>query len=165
MELARRDHAELIGLAIEAHLPHYAALVGEVEEELRVEEQECARWLGEALAYADSQGVALQTHIRAGHPAQRIVEVAQEHQVDLIVIGHSGHSGVWGRFLGSTAEVAFCAATARADPTASWASVNANHVLPSGSSLFHPHLQGLAQPVPSTMQRLLAERAGGRFRT
>ncbi len=39
-----------------------------------------------------------------GHPAQQIVQVAQEHRADLIVIGHSGHSGVWGRFLGSTAE-------------------------------------------------------------
>ena len=48
--------------------------------------------------------VELQTQVRAGHPAQQIVEVAGEHQVDLIVIGHSGHSGVWGRFLGSTAE-------------------------------------------------------------
>ncbi len=104
VDLARRDRAELFGLAIEAHLPHYAATVGEVEEELRVEERECARWLKEAAAYADSQGVALQTLVRAGHPAQQIVQVAQEHQVDLIIIGHSGHSGVWGRFLGSTAE-------------------------------------------------------------
>ncbi len=104
VELARREHAILFGLAIEAHLPHYAATVGEVQEELRIEEQECTRWLKEASAYADSQGVELQTEVRAGHPAQRIVEAAGDHQVDLIVIGHSGHSGVWGRFLGSTAE-------------------------------------------------------------
>ena len=45
-------------------------------------------------------------------------------------------------------QVAFCAAVARYDPASRWASVNANHMLPSGSSLFHPHLQGLAQPVP-----------------
>jgi UDPglucose--hexose-1-phosphate uridylyltransferase len=60
-------------------------------------------------------------------------------------------------------QVAFCAAVARHDPAARWASVNANHMLPSGSSLFHPHLQGLAQPVPSTMQRLLAEVPTERF--
>jgi nucleotide-binding universal stress UspA family protein len=48
--------------------------------------------------------VALGTQVRAGHPAQRIVEVSREQRIDLIVIGHSGHSGVWGRFLGSTAE-------------------------------------------------------------
>jgi UDPglucose--hexose-1-phosphate uridylyltransferase len=61
------------------------------------------------------------------------------------------------------AQVAFCAAVTRHDPAARWASVNANHMLPSGSSLFHPHLQGLAQPVPSTVQRLLADVPPNRF--
>ena len=42
------------------------------------------------------------------------------------------------------------------DPSARWISVNANHLAPSGSSIFHPHLQGSANPLPTTMQRLLA---------
>jgi UDPglucose--hexose-1-phosphate uridylyltransferase len=42
------------------------------------------------------------------------------------------------------------------DPGAQWLSVNANHLPPSGSSIFHPHLQGSANPHPTTMQRLLA---------
>lgn len=42
------------------------------------------------------------------------------------------------------------------DPAASWISVNANHLPPAGSSIFHPHLQGSANPLPTTMQRLLA---------
>src|SRR5207249_11713733 len=42
------------------------------------------------------------------------------------------------------------------DPGARWISVNANHLPPSGSSIFHPHLQGSAHPLPTTMQRLLA---------
>jgi UDPglucose--hexose-1-phosphate uridylyltransferase len=42
------------------------------------------------------------------------------------------------------------------DPSARWISVNANHLPPSGSSIFHPHLQGSANPLPTTMQRLLA---------
>jgi galactose-1-phosphate uridylyltransferase len=41
------------------------------------------------------------------------------------------------------------------DPGAQWISVNANHLPPSGSSIFHPHLQGSAHPYPTTMQRLL----------
>lgn len=43
-----------------------------------------------------------------------------------------------------------------ADPGSRWASVNANHMLPSGSSLFHPHLQGIVDSQPTTMQRMLA---------
>ena len=37
-------------------------------------------------------------------------------------------------------------------------------MLPSGSSLFHPHLQGSVDPVPTTMQRLLADAPADRFR-
>jgi UDPglucose--hexose-1-phosphate uridylyltransferase len=42
------------------------------------------------------------------------------------------------------------------DAGARWLSVNANHLPPSGSSIFHPHLQGSANPLPTTMQRLIA---------
>jgi UDPglucose--hexose-1-phosphate uridylyltransferase len=63
------------------------------------------------------------------------------------------------------AQVAFARTVRAHDPTAAWISVNANHMLPSGSSVFHPHLQGSANPVPTTMQRLLAETPPERFRT
>ena len=43
-----------------------------------------------------------------------------------------------------------------ADPGSAWTSVNANHLFPSGSSVFHPHTQGAASPVPTSMQALLA---------
>jgi UDPglucose--hexose-1-phosphate uridylyltransferase len=61
------------------------------------------------------------------------------------------------------AQVAFGRAAVRGDPRARWVSVNANHMLPSGSSLFHPHLQGSADPFPSTQQRLLSEVPAERF--
>jgi len=54
-------------------------------------------------------------------------------------------------------QVAFAQAVMAADPRSVWASVNANHMLPSGSSLFHPHTQGIVDSVPTTMQRLLAD--------
>jgi len=98
------DGAELIAVAVEAHLPHYAATVGEVEEERAVEEQACHRWLTAAEAYADARGVALRTEMRAGHPAQELIRAADAHQADLLMIGHSGHSAVWGRLVGTTAE-------------------------------------------------------------
>jgi UDPglucose--hexose-1-phosphate uridylyltransferase len=53
-------------------------------------------------------------------------------------------------------QVRFAAAVLERDPSSSWASINANHLPPSGSSVFHPHLQGSANPTPTTMQRLLA---------
>jgi galactose-1-phosphate uridylyltransferase len=54
-------------------------------------------------------------------------------------------------------QVEYGRAVVAADPDSRWASVNANHMLPSGSSLFHPHLQGIVDSQPTTMQRMLAE--------
>jgi UDPglucose--hexose-1-phosphate uridylyltransferase len=54
------------------------------------------------------------------------------------------------------AQRAFARAVLAFDPTSQWISVNANHLPPAGSSIFHPHLQGSANPLPTTMQRLLA---------
>jgi galactose-1-phosphate uridylyltransferase len=60
-------------------------------------------------------------------------------------------------------QVEFGRAALRHDPEAGWQSINANHMLPSGSSLFHPHMQGSVDPVPTTFQRLLAEVPAARF--
>jgi UDPglucose--hexose-1-phosphate uridylyltransferase len=61
-------------------------------------------------------------------------------------------------------QVAFAQAVLAADPESRWASINANHMLPSGSSLFHPHLQGIVDSQPTTMQRQLAAVPGARFK-
>jgi len=62
-----------------------------------------------------------------------------------------------------TAQVAYAKAVMAADPDSRWASINANHMLPSGSSLFHPHLQGVVDSRPTTLQRMLAEVPAARF--
>ena len=60
-------------------------------------------------------------------------------------------------------QVAFAQAVMAAEPQSAWASINANHMLPSGSSLFHPHTQGIVDSQPTTMQRLLADVPPQRF--
>jgi nucleotide-binding universal stress UspA family protein len=104
LALAEVHQAELIAVAVEEHLPRYAATVGEVEEERAVEEQICRRWLAAATATADEHGIVLQTEIRAGHPAQELVRAVTAYHADLLILGRSGHSAIWGRFIGTTAE-------------------------------------------------------------
>jgi UDPglucose--hexose-1-phosphate uridylyltransferase len=74
-------------------------------------------------------------------------------------------SGMTERLLGDNlrAQVAFAKAVIAADPPSRWASINANHMLPSGSSLFHPHLQGIVDSQPTTAQRQLARVPARRF--
>lgn len=62
-----------------------------------------------------------------------------------------------------SAQVSYAQAVIAADPPSCWASINANHMLPSGSSLFHPHLQGVVDAAPTTVQRLLAALPAARF--
>jgi UDPglucose--hexose-1-phosphate uridylyltransferase len=54
-------------------------------------------------------------------------------------------------------QVAYAQAVTAAYPDSIWGSINANHMLPAGSSLFHPHLQGIVDSSPTTMQRMLAD--------
>jgi UDPglucose--hexose-1-phosphate uridylyltransferase len=60
-------------------------------------------------------------------------------------------------------QVTYAKAVLAADPESRWASINANHMLPSGSSLFHPHLQGIVDSQPTTIQRMLAGVPAERF--
>lgn len=45
----------------------------------------------------------IETEITLGHAAQTIAQRAQQLDADQIVVGQSGHSGVWGNLLSTTA--------------------------------------------------------------
>ena len=61
-------------------------------------------------------------------------------------------------------QVAYSRAVMAAEPESRWASINANHMLPSGSSLFHPHLQGIVDPGRHDAAAPPGRRAGGSVR-
>lgn len=104
LELAQAVRCELWAVAVLEHLPRYAASIGEVEE-VRTQGREYLREvLAEAQTLAVERDVPLQVDILAGQPADALARHAAAHGFDLIVVGHSGHSGVWGTFLGTTAD-------------------------------------------------------------
>jgi len=51
------------------------------------------------------------------------------------------------------AQATFLQAVRDGEPETRWMSINANHLAPSGSSIFHPHTQGICHPAPSPAQR------------
>mgnify|MGYP000002900647 CR=1 FL=1 len=105
IQLAREYGAELWTISVEEHLPRYAATVSELDEEREAANAYFANLLAEARHVAEEHGLALHSIVRAGHnAAQTIVTVAREIGADLLVLGHSGHSGVWGTFLGTTTD-------------------------------------------------------------
>jgi len=104
IELARLFGAELWSLSV-IEIPQWGtATIAEIDEQRRIVEQELSTLQEAAHQQVTEFGVELHTVTRTGHPAQLLVQEAQRGAFDLLVIGHSGRSGVWGVFLGTTAD-------------------------------------------------------------
>ncbi len=95
---------EVWAVSVEEHLPRMPEVIDELAEEKERENAIFASLHQEAIDVAKAAGVDLRVQTIAGHAAQGIVRFAEQGGFDLLVVGHSGHSGVWGTFLGSTAE-------------------------------------------------------------
>ena len=104
IDLAKIHGAELWAVAVEERLPRYSATIDEVQEAKEFANQHYGKLVAEARTKAGEAGVDLKTVLRPGHPAQTIVAVAKEGKFDLVLVGHTGLSGVWAAFLGTTAE-------------------------------------------------------------
>jgi nucleotide-binding universal stress UspA family protein len=103
IDLARASKAELYLLSVE-ELPRYPAAVDEINGEQRAAGRFFQKVQKEATAHITGAGLVAHCEIRAGHPAQALPHYALEVGADLLVIGHAGHSAIWGRLLGTTAD-------------------------------------------------------------
>jgi|SRR5712692_4710691 len=103
VRLARLEKAELWAISIE-ELPRYPGAPSEVNEEREAANHYLHKLHKEAAAFANTEGVTLHTDIRIGHSARRLVDYVSERGIDLLVLGYSGHSSLWGTFLGTTAD-------------------------------------------------------------
>lgn len=104
-QLAHEHGAVLLLLSIVEHLPRFAGTVGEVDESLRERAEFLRAHQTQASRVIREHGVvSFRSLIETGHAAQLIVATAEREQVDLLVLGRSGHSQVWGRFMGGTAD-------------------------------------------------------------
>jgi nucleotide-binding universal stress UspA family protein len=103
MSLARAARAELFLVSIE-ELPRFPAAIDEIDDE----QAAAAQYFGEvqraAMAEVGAAGLGARYEIRTGHPAQALPSYAGEVGADLLVIGCSGNSGIWGHLLGTTAD-------------------------------------------------------------
>lgn len=103
IRLAVLDQASLDVVSIE-ELPRYAGTVSEVIEEQATANDIVRKLHDEACQIAKEHGLGIHTTKRIGHPAKALVDYAAEAALDLLVIGHTGHSALWGSFLGTTAD-------------------------------------------------------------
>ena len=104
IDLAKIHGAELWALAVEEKLPRFSATIDEVQEEKQFANEQYGKLLEAAKVKAKEAGIELKPLMKPGHPAQTIVAAAKEGKFDLVLVGHTGLSGVWAAFLGTTAE-------------------------------------------------------------
>ena len=111
MDLARDMPAiELAGGPANVHVVHVIPALNPVSPigiwgDADVESQlvkNAKEYLDTFLASHDIEGV--KAAIEVGQPGNRIIDYAEEHNADLIVIPSHGHSGMKRAFLGSVAE-------------------------------------------------------------
>jgi len=102
--LAKLLKAELWALWARSSLPHYPETVDEIDEERNAADAFLQKLTAEIVALSREHGIDIHGDARAGHAPKTLVDYAEDEGFDLIVLGHSGHSRLWGRFLGHTAD-------------------------------------------------------------
>ena len=103
LELAIQNQAELHMVTVE-EIPYLPEFIEEVREEKGAAARRLRLVLQQARAAAEQRGVALQTHLLAGHPVRQILDLAAQLRIDLLVVGASGHSALYERMIGSRAD-------------------------------------------------------------
>ena len=101
--MARASSRKLSIIFIE-ELPRYPGVPSETNEERERADALFEQLRTEAAAEGVNHGVQVGAEKRVGHPAQGLVQYAKDADIDLLFLGHSGHSRLWGTFLGTTAD-------------------------------------------------------------
>ncbi len=102
--MAKSANAQITALWVREPLPRYTDLPGEPEEAAEAADEYFQERQKEVAEASAQYGIQIGCFTQHGHPAKTIVKFADEGGYDLIVVGHSDHSELWGRLLGDTAD-------------------------------------------------------------
>lgn len=104
IELAKTTGARITAISVREHLPYFATSVDEVDEAREQIDRFFRRITEEAERVAADAGIELETVVQPGHEVETTVAYAKQERFDLLVIGFRGHSNVFGRIMGGTAQ-------------------------------------------------------------
>ena len=104
IELAKQNEAAITALWVRGTLPHYPETVDEIEQEKGATDLFWQKLKRELQKTASQNGIEIDSECLFGNPSKTILEYSERGGFDVIVLGNRGHSGLWGRFLGHTAD-------------------------------------------------------------
>jgi nucleotide-binding universal stress UspA family protein len=102
-DLAKLHRSTLYMIAVE-ELPDFPASIDEVVETKDAENHKFHQVLEHARKMAEGKGVTLNAEVVAGHPVAAIVNRLKTIKADLLVVGFMGHSALYERIIGGTAD-------------------------------------------------------------
>ena len=102
-DLAKQHRAALHMISVE-ELPNIPATIDEVIEIKTEENHKFHDVLAQARAIAKKKAVKLDAEVVAGHAVASVIAYANARKADLLVVGFMGHSALYERIIGSTAD-------------------------------------------------------------
>jgi nucleotide-binding universal stress UspA family protein len=103
LELARRLKIGITMICVE-DIPRRPASISGIDEAHADEESAFDNVVASAKDLAETYGVKLHAHVVPGHPFPSVVEFVRKNGYDLLVVGFMGHSALYNRLIGSTAD-------------------------------------------------------------
>jgi len=103
--MAKAFASRLSIVSVEENIPIVAADIGEVKEEKQFFNGYFTKLQRDAREIVKSHEMDLhKADILTGHVSKSIINYSKSIKSDLVILGHSGRSGAWSNFLGTTAE-------------------------------------------------------------
>jgi nucleotide-binding universal stress UspA family protein len=103
VDLTARLGAHLRMICVEEDIPRHAEVIDELREEKDRADSYFGQLAEHCRARAAMHSVDIETAILPGHAVRVIGDFVQEHAIDLLVIGFTGHSKVYEHIWGGTA--------------------------------------------------------------
>ena len=104
-ELAKAINGRVVLLTVvqpPAFSAEYSAVLENIAEVIAIGERAAEKLLSETKTRLTSQGIEVETLQSTGAPVVHIVEQAEKHQADFIVMGSHGHTAFYDLLVGST---------------------------------------------------------------
>jgi nucleotide-binding universal stress UspA family protein len=102
-DLAKLHGASLRMISVE-EIPNIPASIDEVIETKTEENHKFHDALAKAREIAKKKGVKLDAEVVAGHAVAAVVAYVKAKNADLLIVGFMGHSALYERIIGSTAD-------------------------------------------------------------
>jgi nucleotide-binding universal stress UspA family protein len=105
IKIAQLHQSELTAIWVQSKLPHYPETISEVKQEQDGALAFANKLEVEVKHFSKQMNYPIRFIYQQGHTTKTIITYAEKEHIGLVVVGSKGHSNLWGRLLGHTADM------------------------------------------------------------